>query len=161
MVDLRILPEYVEVAPGGSFELTIVVEPNGQEVSAVQVVINFDPDFLVATSSRLNPDSPLRTKLVPDDFFDNTTGTVTLSAGPYKLIQAPTDTFTLGSLTFTAKQVEATTVVEFVRVGNPNAVAGLEGVYITGDLFGSTIKIVLTPTPTETPTPTPTPTPAP
>ncbi len=95
--------------------------------------------------------------------FDNNTGTITLSAGPYKLIQAPTDAFVMGSLTFTAKQVETTTEVGYVRVGDPNAVAGLEGVYITGDLFGSTIQIAVppTPTPTLTPTETPTPTPAP
>ncbi|MCH7801472.1 MAG: hypothetical protein IIC24_08025 [Chloroflexi bacterium] len=160
------MPEYLEVAPGDSFVLTIVVEPNGQEVSVVEVVIRFDPDFLVATSSRLNPDSPLRTRLVPNDYFDNTAGTVILSAGPHRLLEeTPTETFTLGSLTFTAKQVEATTALEFIRVGSPNTIAGLEGVYITGDLFGSTIEIALpptpTPTPTETPTPTPTPTPAP
>jgi hypothetical protein len=148
-VDIYLLPENVEVESGEAFIIDVMIEPNDQPVTAAQVVLKFDPDYLRVESSTLDPDSPLSTHLVPDDQFDNDAGTVVLSSGPYKsILAAPDYTFRLGTIIFDTRDVDKSTEIEFIREGDSSTFVGIEGVDVTNNLFEADVTISRPPTPT-------------
>ncbi len=161
VVDIRLSPgSYTGAPPGSGLTFEIWVEPNGQEVSVVQVVIEFDPDVLQAKSSNADPDAPLSVRLIPDDTFDNDEGVIVMSISQDKNVtESPSTMFLMGTIKLKVDSSisgDTTTSVDFVRFGDVRTVAGIEGAEVTDDLYGASIMIELPPTPTPVP-PTPVP----
>ena len=153
IVDIRLSPgSYTGVHPGSTLTFEIWVEPNGQEVSVVQVVLVFDPDVLQAKSSDVDPDAPLSVRLVPDDSFDNDTGVIVISITQDKNAAAsPSTNFLMGTITMKVDSSvigSTSTSVDFVRFGDVRTVVGIEGAEVTDDLFGATVMIEPPATPT-------------
>jgi hypothetical protein len=155
-VDIRLSPgSYTGVQPGSVLPFEIWVEPNGQEVSVVQVVIEFDPDVLQAKSSKVDPDAPLSVRLVPNDTFDNDEGVIVMSISQDKnATESPSTMFLMGTIKLKVDSSisgDTSTSIDFVRFGDVRTVAGIEGAEVTDDLFGATIMIELPATPTPVP----------
>ena len=158
IVDIRLSPaSYTGINPGSEVTFEIWVEPNGQEVSVVQVVLEFDPDVLMAKSANANPDAPLSIRLVPDDSFDNDEGVIVMSISQDKnVIESPSTVFLMGTIRLKVNSSisgEASTDVDFVRFGDVRTVAGIKGSEVTDDLFGATVMIEQPATPTPIPAP--------
>ena len=135
----------------------IWIEPNGQEVSVVQVVLEFDRDVLRVKSSNANPDAPLSVRLVPDDSFDNDEGVMVMSISQDKdATESPSTMFLMGTIRLKVNSSisgETSTDIDFVRYGDVRTVVGIEGTEVTDDLFGASVMIELPATPTPTPAP--------
>ena len=158
IVDIRLSPAtYSGAQPGSELPFEVWVEPNGQEVSVVQVVIEFDTDLLRATSSTADPDAPLTVRLVPDDTFDNDDGLIVMSVSQDKnATESPTTMFLMGTIKLeidSSVSENTSTWISFVRFGDVRTVAGIEGAEVTDELFGSSVMIELPATPTPTPVP--------
>ena len=133
VANLRLLPDTFDVALLASFTLTVQVEPDGQPVSEVRAVLEFDPSHIQVVAAQLDSNSLLHTQM--EASFDNTNGTVTLAARAP--LSPPSTTFTMGSVTFEVLPVHVDPEVRF----GSQTYARLEDDDVTGELFSSTIRI--------------------
>ena len=169
-VDLRLDPENVTVQTNTIFDMRINVEPNGQDTTGVQAFVDFDQSLVQVLALRFDPDSPLSIPLLKS--FDNNQGTIDLVAGT--LGAAATDSFILGTITFTTRGATGETSIVFSTAKPRRTIAGSSGQENQRSLFGADLAIqglgatptptntpMSTPTPSATPSPTPTPTPTP
>ncbi len=139
-MDLRLVPEAVQANLLASVTLEIQVEPNGQEVSLVQVGLAFNPAHLQALpeSIALSDGSPLNVLLSKD--VNNNLGIVTISAGRYSA-PLPSTTFRMARVTFNVQPVEETTAVDFISGGTYATRASVGGANVTRGLFGATVAV--------------------
>jgi hypothetical protein len=119
-----------------SFTVNIQVEPNGQEITQAQVVLEFDPDHLRFVDAKLNGSSLLRTKLIDGDLRQNH---VILAAE--QLNSPPDTTFTMGSITFEILPIATTTDLTFVTSGDLRTHASFDGIEVTDDLYDGEVTI--------------------
>ncbi len=95
----------------GDFDVTIQIQASqGQEVNTAEVHLNFDPNVLQVKSGGIKTHDEL--EYLVGSTFNNTTGKVILLASTNKPVK-PTGTFDLVTITFTANQSVANTVLSF------------------------------------------------
>jgi len=139
VVDIRLSPASSTVGQGATTTIDILVEPNGQETTGVQVFIDFTPSHLQVSQIITDPNSPLDVVIQAPD-FDNSAGTIGLSYGTFAT--GPTTSFTLAIITFVSKVVDLDTKVAFSTVSPRKTIASIEGSEIQDELAGSTISIL-------------------
>ena len=141
-VDLVLEADRRAIRAGTNFTVTIKVEPNGQQVSAVDAPLNFDPEAMrvvsVAQGTRLEQ--------LPAGFPREGTGTIDFSA--FTLGPPPTDNFVLGVVTFEAKtpiseeRVRLDTLINFNQTLPRIPRADFDGESLIGDTVDVTVAIL-------------------
>ena len=139
VVDIRLSPATMTVGQGATTTIDILVEPNGQETTGVQVFIDFTSSHLQVSQIIADPNSPLDVVLQAPE-FDNSAGTIGLSYGTFTT--GPTTSFTLATITFVSNVVDLDTNVAFSTVTPRKTIASIEGSEIQDELAGSTISIL-------------------
>jgi len=76
---VQITPEKTIKQVGEEFDFFIQVETNEIPLSAAQLSLTFDPDFIEVISIELSQDSPLE-NLLPGKKIDNTSGTILIGS---------------------------------------------------------------------------------
>lgn len=137
VVDLRILPESIDVRLDQVFELEIVVEPNGGAVTGVQAFLNFDPHAIEVLSVVPAVSSPLVLVLV--NRFDNESGTLDFAAG--SLIDSATTSFLMVRITARTRISGVVTEIDFSSEKLRVTIASVGGDAVQRDLFGSSITV--------------------
>jgi hypothetical protein len=124
LVDIRLSPATMTVGQGATTTIGILVEPNGQETTGVQVFIDFTSSHLQVSQIVADPNSPLDVVLQAPE-FDNSAGTIGLSYGTFTT--GPTTSFTLATITFVSNVVDLDTNVAFFTVSLRKTIASIEG----------------------------------
>lgn len=108
VVDIVLLPANPVVNAGATTDITIQVQPNGQDVIGADVFLDFNPAHLEVVT--IKPGTTLNTVL--QNRYDNAAGSIDYGAGtlnqPY-----PSATFTLAIITFKAKSGGVSTPIAF------------------------------------------------
>ena len=172
VVDIRLTPPAARTASGGGVNFTVQVEPNGQEVSGVDVCITFPATLLQVVDADIGA-SGVQIQADTDTFnvvlantVDNSTGVIKYSAG--RLTGGlPTAQFTLATISLRAASISDVTTVAFstsasVCGATPTA-AVFGGDNVLRGTFNSTVTmdsgVDATPTPTTMLPPVSSPTP--
>ncbi len=172
VVDIRLTPPAARTASGGGVNFTVQVEPNGQEVSGVDVCITFPATLLQVVDADTGA-SGVQIQADTDTFnvvlantVDNSTGVIKYSAG--RLTGGlPTAQFTLATISLRAASISDVTTVAFstsasVCGATPTA-AVFGGDNVLRGTFNSTVTmdsgVDATPTPTTMLPPVSSPTP--
>jgi len=95
-VTIQMQPATQTVAPGSTFDVDVVIDPQGVGIAAADVYINFDPLYLAVNQILDGTGLDIFAKL-----FDNGAGTIDIGAGT--LGSPLTTPFTLVTLRFQAK----------------------------------------------------------
>ena len=155
-VEIVLLPASVTgLKVDDTFALTIQVQPNGQNVSAVDACLNFTPAYLEVVD--VEPDlSELDMPLMNN--VSNALGQIDCGAG--SITNSPSTTFTLATITFRVKAVTSGTAVIYSRaVGRKTMAAYASQDYLDkalGALISTEEAVSLPPEATQ-PTTQPTP----
>ena len=186
---LSLAPTEVEVEPGGTFDDNIILDPGGQTVMAVDVILNFNQTLLEITDLVPNLDAFQTIAPVNENGgFDkagvisaaNNTGKLEFGAASFDWLGGTPDggvseAVNLMIVTFKAKTAGESTISfgfnglydpgnpETSRDSNVVTISGDEVVDILQDISGNTTVVTIsgevTPIPTPTPTSALTPTP--
>ena len=125
---------------GTEFDVVIRVEPNGQSVSAVDALLDFDPETLEVLGITRTGD------ILPDQVtlsrFDNVAGTIEFSA------LTTTGIFSTGDIaivTFKARQATQSLNVGFHEEDVRRTEAAFQGASVLRKLIGFPVEVVLEP----------------
>ncbi|MCI0441136.1 MAG: hypothetical protein L0177_18695 [Chloroflexi bacterium] len=124
----------IELFASFDFIIDVIVEPHGQQVTNVQMSLEFIPGELEALDVSLNPSLPVSNN--SSSSIDNEQGRVSLLVEGTSSF--PTDTFTLASVTF---RVNPETVETVVSIGLSSEVKS-GGLNVTGDHSSTTTVTV-------------------
>ena len=120
------------------FQVPIRVETNGQSVSSVDILLDFDPTRLEVLEIQSNNDD-LDTLI--QRRFNNDLGTVDFSA--VALGEAPTNNFTPVVVTFRAIRASQALSIGFHQEFPRNTEASLQGTAVLDELIGYPLEIAL------------------
>jgi hypothetical protein len=137
VVDLLLLPESLEIGLAHDFELNILVKPNGETVTDVQVFLDFDPQALQVLSVAPVASSPLARVLV--NTIDNEIGQLDFAAG--SLVNGATTSFTLARITARTRKSGVVTKMDFSSQKPRVTTASVGGDAVQRGLFGASIAI--------------------
>lgn len=162
-VQLSLTPSTNSVLPSQTFNLEVMIEPQGEPVTAADIQVNFDPNLLQATGVQVGTILP--TVLIQPIISPGLVS-FTLGANPGTAL---TTGGVLATISFTALQISASPTQ--VNFNSNTQVAALNNTgNVVGVLNSSTITISnqaspnpspsITPLATPTPIPTPTSTPS-
>ena len=173
VVDVRLVGPSSSVTVGDSFSVSVQVEPNGQQLTGVEVFLTFDPQALQVAGAQIQADTTTL-EAVLANAFDNSAGTIHYAAGTLSR-PFPIGTFTLATVTFAAGRTGIHTISPSVQ-GSGATKADYGGADVLDEVTGTQITVVpiisvagfggggASPTPAPTPPspiPTPSPTPTP
>ncbi len=153
-VDLRLSPAATSTASGGTVQLTVRVEPNGQQVNGADVCITFPAALLQVT--QVQPVTSIFGTVLANS-VDNSNGVIKYSAGTFGT--APTATFNLATIDLQAASVNDVANVAFSTSSSVCGATPTDAVFgassVLRNTFGSTVTIgnpvSATPTPTSVP----------
>jgi len=74
-IQVQVTPNNLVQKVGDEFEVSIQIETNGSQVSAVQIAMAFDPEIIEVISVNISEDNPLG-NVLPGQNTDNTSGTI-------------------------------------------------------------------------------------
>lgn len=169
-VDIVLEPGEVMAVVGEPFELTIKAIPNGQQLAAVDVFLDFNPAHLEVVDVhpdepgiQIDPGATLATPLATK--IDNSQGEITYCAGMPFGMASPDNTFTVATVRFQLKEnATGTSEITFHTETPRQTMAAYKGNQVLGTLSGATVTVgsatAPSPAPAATPKPEPTPTPA-
>ncbi len=107
-VELNLLPTPITVTTGDNFNVDIAVNPNGEQVSAAEINLSFDPQKLQPVS--LQPTTAIPVVLVPASLGTDT-ASITLGIDPGSPV---TSAGSIATIVFKALQTTSTpTIVSF------------------------------------------------
>ena len=140
VVDMRLISEREFVGPGDTFNVDIVVEPNGQPLSVVDAVLAVPPNLEVV---RITPGATLSVEL--NNAIDGAAGRAAYSAATFE--EPVRNRFTLAVVTFRAKEardLRDRTVIDFVdRHEFPTLVrATYKGVSVLDELVRTEVTVL-------------------
>ena len=136
VVDIRLVASPSGIQVGDSFSVAVQVEPNGQQVNGIEVLINFDPQALqVVSVQAITGDL----NVVLTSSFDNVAGTIHHAAGA--LDKAfPTGNFTVGTISFQATENGSHTV-SLSTQGAAATRADFGGDGVLDEVLGAQVKV--------------------
>jgi len=177
-VTLSLQPPSRTVNIGDIFTFDVRLDAGTASFDTASLDIRFDPATLVVVDASGNPSSSIQqgnlnstgSTIVAQNSVDNTAGTIAYTEALLGHTQTG-GTFTVATIRFKAKQVNAGTAVTFANIGNTTSptftgilLAGSTVAFCAGSPAGTTVIVTApttatpTPTPTRTRTPTPSPT---
>jgi hypothetical protein len=166
VVNLTMAPPTVNTSPNQTFTVSLNMNTGGDNVSAVDLHVAFDPTKVQAQSVTAGTMLPV---VLVAGAFDNTAGTATITLGSQPTTPA-NGSGTVATITFKAIASGSTSVNYAVttqtasvgKTGNTlNSAAGSAITISSGATPTPTGTASPSPTPTKTPSPTPTATPTP
>ena len=123
LVDLRIVPQAIAVQPPQPFTFEIRVDPNGQTLTGVQVLLEFNPNSLQVVTIVTGTSSPLGNPLA--NRFDNSVCTLDIAAGT---LGSGTNTqFTLAVVNMSGGASGVMTPVVFFAASLRDSAVSIEG----------------------------------
>ena len=136
IVDLRLVLSQPVVQVGDSFTVAVQVEPNGQQLTGVELLISFDPQGLQVTGIEAIT-GDLNVVLISS--FDNVGGTIHHAAGA--LDKAfPTGDFAVANFSFQATENGSHTV-SFSTKGAAATRADFGGDDVLDEVIGATVTV--------------------
>jgi hypothetical protein len=143
IVDIKLVSESETVIGGNEFNVSIVVEPNGQEVTGVEAFLIFDPAHVTVQKITIDPSSPLNQEVSISTSIE--AGLILIAAGI--LGPRPDSAFTMANIEFKALNLAG--VSEFTLSNDPTqkTMASFGGFEIQRTLSGTSVTII-TPPPT-------------
>jgi hypothetical protein len=102
---LSLTPTSMSVEAGERFDVTILANPNGEQIDTVRAFVEFSPGILRAEYTSLGEMFP---RTAPGDTIDNASGDV--SFGGFTLSGPVTDAGTFGTITFKATRAGTATI---------------------------------------------------
>ncbi len=175
-VNLSLLPGQQNINPGGSFKVDVMMDPQGAQVSAAQIQVNFDPKIVQAT--QISNSGMFTQTLMPGSISEGKAA-ITLGASPsgtvtgtgviatimFNALTTPTNSSQIvldPSLTMVAAIGVDTNVAGIltpaaISIGSPTSAAASSTPLPTPQMSPSLLPS-LKPSPVQTPTPVPSPT---
>jgi hypothetical protein len=156
-VDLILDPAQVKVKPGDTFEVTIKAAPSSQELAAMDVFLDFDPQFLEVVDSlpdksgvQIKPGTVLTQPLSENsNRVDNSKGEIDFGAGmPLGKAYSEVTPLTVATVTFKTKpELTGSTEINFHDIAPRQTMVAYVGANVLGTAKGASVNISEPPPP--------------